>query len=106
MTAAPPQDLLASHARVRRVAGILRRLFENRPAGLLTDVDGTISRITRHTNTATVSPMARRSLTRLTRELDLVAVVTGRAVERAQQMVGVASASYVGNHGLEWLQDG
>jgi len=106
MTAAPPQDLLASHARVRRVAGILRRLLENRPAVLLTDGDGTISRITRHADDATVSPTARGALTRLTGALDLVAVVTGRAVERAQRMVGVAGASYIGNHGLEWLQDG
>jgi trehalose 6-phosphate phosphatase len=96
----------ASRARVRGAAGALRRLFEHRPAGLLTDVDGTISRITRHTNDATVAPRARNALTRLTRELDVVAVVTGRAVERAQRMVGVEGAAYVGNHGLEWLQDG
>jgi trehalose 6-phosphate phosphatase len=102
----PTHDPLASRARVRGAAAALRRLFETRPAGLLTDVDGTISRITRQTNDATVTSSARRSLTRLTRELDLVAVVTGRAVERARRMVGVDTASYVGNHGLEWLQDG
>ena len=96
----------ASRARVRRAAGALRRLFEARPAGLLTDVDGTISRITRHTNDATVGPVARRALTRLSNDLDLVAVVTGRAVERARRMVDVADANYVGNHGLEWLHDG
>jgi trehalose 6-phosphate phosphatase len=96
----------ASRARVRSAAGALRRLFDNRPAGLLTDVDGTISRITRRTNDATVTPKARNALTRLTRELDIVAVVTGRAVERAQRMVGVGGAAYFGNHGLEWLQDG
>src|SRR5215208_607973 len=100
------QDVLASRARVRRAAGVLRRLFADRPAGLLTDVDGTISRITRHTNDATVSATARTALTHLVGELELVAVVTGRAVERAQRMVAVAGASYVGNHGLEWLQDG
>lgn len=96
----------ASRARVRRVAGALRRLFESRPAGLLTDVDGTISRITRQTNDASVEPVTRSALTRLASQLDLVAVVTGRAVARAQQMVGVSGLSYVGNHGLEWLQDG
>lgn len=96
----------AGPARVRRVAGALRRLFENRPAGLLSDVDGTISRITRHTNDATVTPLARRALTRLCAELELVALVTGRAVPRAQRMVGVDPAHYVGNHGLEWLEDG
>jgi trehalose 6-phosphate phosphatase len=103
---APTHDSLASRARVRRAASALRRLFEVRPSGLLTDVDGTISRITRHTTDATVTSAARRSLTRLTRELDLVAVVTGRAVERARRMVGVETASYVGNHGLEWLREG
>jgi trehalose 6-phosphate phosphatase len=106
MSAHTDPVLPASRARTRRAAGALRRLFETRPAGLLTDVDGTISRITTHTNDATVSPLARRALTRLTGDLDLVAVVTGRAVERARRMVGVAGASYVGNHGLEWLDDG
>jgi trehalose 6-phosphate phosphatase len=106
MTAPAEPDILASRARVRRAASALRHLFEARPAGLLTDVDGTISRITRRTHEATVTPDARRSLTRLTTALDLVAVVTGRAVERAVRMVGVDGAAYVGNHGLEWLHDG
>lgn len=103
---APLHDPLGSRARVRRAAAALRQLFTARPAGLLTDVDGTISRITRHTNDATVADPARRSLTRLAQELDLVAVVTGRAVERARQMVDVETVSYVGNHGLEWLHAG
>jgi trehalose 6-phosphate phosphatase len=95
-----------SRERVRRAAGALRRLFQARPAGLLTDVDGTISRIVDHTNDAMVSTGVKRALTRLTGELDLVAIVTGRAVERARRMVGVVGAYYVGNHGLEWLRDG
>jgi trehalose 6-phosphate phosphatase len=103
---APIHDPRASRARVRRAASALRQLFDARPAGLLTDVDGTISRITRQTNAATVTDGARRSLTRLAAHLDLVAVVTGRAVERALTMVAVDGISYVGNHGLEWLQDG
>jgi trehalose 6-phosphate phosphatase len=88
------------------VAGALRRLFASRPAGLLTDVDGTISRLTTHAMEATVSDQARRALGRLTTELELVAVVTGRAIERAQRMVGLPDATYVGNHGLEWVHDG
>lgn len=94
---------LASRERVRRATSALRRLFSQRPAGLLTDVDGTISRITAHTNDATVSSTARRSLVTLAGQLACVSVVTGRAVTRAQQMVGVAGIGYVGNHGLEWL---
>jgi trehalose 6-phosphate phosphatase len=106
MPAAPDSAAIASRTRVRRATAALRRLFTSRPSGLLTDVDGTISRITRRTNDATVSPVARRALTRLSSELDLLAVVTGRAVERAQRMVAVSEIGYVGNHGLEWLQDG
>jgi trehalose 6-phosphate phosphatase len=101
-----PTSRAESIARVRKVAGALRRLFASRPAGLLTDVDGTISQLTTHAMAATVSDRARRALDQLTSELELVAVVTGRAVERAQQMVGVTGLAYVGNHGLEWLQDG
>jgi trehalose 6-phosphate phosphatase len=94
---------LASRERVRRATSALRKLFSLRPAGLLTDVDGTISRITSHTNDATVSSGARRSLVTLAGQLEVVSVVTGRAVTRAQQMVGVSEIGYVGNHGLEWL---
>ncbi|MGE3270010.1 MAG: trehalose-phosphatase [Chloroflexota bacterium] len=97
---------LASQARVRVTTRALRRLFSVRPAGLLTDVDGTISRITQRTGDATVLPTARRSLTRLAGHLELVGVITGRAVPRAQHMVGVDGITYVGNHGLEWLHEG
>lgn len=93
-------------ARVRATAGALRRLFGRRPAGLLTDIDGTISRITARNDDATVSPTARRALAQLADHLDLVAVVTGRSVQRAREMVGVPTIGYVGNHGLEWLQGG
>jgi trehalose 6-phosphate phosphatase len=94
---------LGSRTRVRTAAAALRRLFADRPAGLLTDVDGTISRITPHTHDATVTSGTRRSLAVLAGHLELVSVVTGRAVTRAQQMVGAPEIGYVGNHGLEWL---
>ncbi len=99
-------DARASTARVRSVTKLLLTLLSLRPSGLLTDVDGTISRITAHTSDATVERETRRSLGRLHKQLDLVAVVTGRAVTRAVQMVNVTGLTYVGNHGLEWLEDG
>ncbi|MCC7371855.1 MAG: trehalose-phosphatase [Chloroflexi bacterium] len=97
---------LPDRQRVERVASALRALFSARPAGLLTDVDGTISRITAHANAATVAETVRQSLTALAAQLDLVSVVTGRAVLKAQEMVGLPEIGYVGNHGLEWLEDG
>jgi trehalose 6-phosphate phosphatase len=72
----------------------------------LTDVDGTISRMTQRPMDATVTPEARQSLRRLAQKLDLVAVVTGRAVSRAQEMVGLPEITYVGNHGFEWTHGG
>lgn len=36
----------------------------------------------------------------------MVSVVTGRAVTRAQRIVGVPEVGYVGNHGFEWSRDG
>jgi len=99
-------DARASTARVRGVVRLLQPLMALRPAGLLTDVDGTISRITAHTHDATVERDTRRDLGRLSKQLALVAVVTGRSVERAQQMVNVTGLAYVGNHGLERLVEG
>src|SRR5689334_16898433 len=89
--------------RVRAAAASLTRLFASRPAGLFADIDGTISRMTRQPMAATVTDEARAALRQLARRLDLATVVTGRAVSRAQLMVGVAEIGYVGNHGLEWL---
>jgi trehalose 6-phosphate phosphatase len=84
----------------------LRRIFANRPAGLFADVDGTISRLTARPMDATVTPEARESLRRLAGELEIVSVVTGRAVTRARRIVDVPEIGYIGNHGLEWWQDG
>lgn len=74
-----------------------------RPAGLVTDIDGTISRITAPPEAATVVPAARRALQELTQVLDLVAVVSGRSAPDARRMVDVPGVVCVGNHGLEWL---
>jgi trehalose 6-phosphate phosphatase len=87
-------------------ASALRRLFAARPAALLTDVDGTISHMTRRPMDAAVSTSLRQSLARLAQDLEVVTVVTGRAVTRAQTIVGVPEIGYVGNHGYEWNRDG
>jgi trehalose 6-phosphate phosphatase len=95
-----------SGTRLGEVVAALTHVLASRPAGLLADVDGTISRMTRRPMDATVALEARETLRRLAASLDVVSVVTGRAVRRAQLMVGVAEIGYVGNHGLEWLHDG
>jgi trehalose 6-phosphate phosphatase len=93
-------------SRIDGAAVSLRRLFANRPAGLFADVDGTISRLTPRPMDASVTPATRESLRRLAGDLEIVSVVTGRAVARARRIVNVPEIGYIGNHGLEWWHDG
>src|SRR5262249_26242674 len=76
------------------------------PAGLLTDVDGTISRLAPTPAAAVVDVRMRDSLGRLARVLRVVAVISGRGALDAQRMVGGDGLVYVGNHGLERLDRG
>lgn len=80
--------------------------LQERPAGLFTDVDGTISPIAPTPDEASVLPEAREALVRLSRTLSVVAAITGRASARAREMVGAPGVLYVGNHGLEELAGG
>ena len=88
---------------VRRVLALLG----SGRAGLVTDIDGTISPIVAHPEDARVLPRARQALERLSHRLPLVAVVSGRTVADARRMLDVDGLTYVGNHGLEiWSERG
>jgi len=71
------------------------------PAGLISDIDGTISAIAPTPAEAFVGEGIKRALARLAHRLDLVAVVSGRAAAAGAAMVGVPELLYVGNHGME-----
>jgi trehalose 6-phosphate phosphatase len=89
-------------------SGALERVLQtlaHRPAGLITDVDGTISPIVGRPEAATVLPEARAALDQLSALLALVAVVSGRSAREARRLVGLPQLVYVGNHGLETLVD-
>ena len=83
------------------VLGALRA----RPAGLLTDVDGVISRIAPTPDEARVAPEASAALERLAQKVQVVAAISGRAAPNILGMVGVPAMTYVGNHGLEEVVD-
>ena len=53
-----------------------------------------------------MSPVCRAALDALTSRLALAAVVSGRDVLKAREMVGLEGVVYVGNHGLERWQEG
>jgi len=76
------------------------------PAGLLTDIDGTIAPIAPTPDEAQVSPLCRGALRTLASRLALVAAISGRDVLRARELVAIDDVVYVGNHGLERWQDG
>jgi trehalose-phosphatase len=84
-----------------------RAALASRPAGLLTDVDGTISPIVQDPSTAKVLPGCRDALATLARQIDFVGVLSGRRAEDARAMVGVDGIEYFGVHGMvRWTPEG
>ena len=74
--------------------------------GLLSDFDGTLSRVAPTPGQAAISDGCRHYLAALSRRLPLVAVVSGRSLADVRQMVNLDGITYIGNHGLERWTDG
>jgi trehalose 6-phosphate phosphatase len=70
------------------------------PLALITDFDGTISKIAPTPEEAVVHARCRLVIARLARHLPLVAIVSGRQVSEVRRLVGLPGVIYVGNHGL------
>jgi trehalose 6-phosphate phosphatase len=84
----------------------LARLAEDpSTAALFLDIDGVLAPIVPRPEDARVPDETREELRRLHRRYDLVACITGRAIEDAIQVVGVPELVYVGNHGIELEPD-
>ncbi len=96
----PPASL--TPAQVERLC----RVIAARPRGLLTDVDGTISRIAPTPAEAVVTSAVQSALRAIHKRFDLVAIVSGRGVDDLRRMVGVPELVYVGNHGVEFWEQG
>jgi trehalose 6-phosphate phosphatase len=83
------------------IGGALRQT----PFGLITDIDGTISKTAPTPRQAEVSPQCRHYLSALYHQLALVAAISGRPAGEVRNMVGVEGIVYIGNHGLErWVK--
>lgn len=89
-----------------RLANEVFDLFAARPSGLLSDIDGTLSRISLDPSSAKVDPVIKATLHRLRQHIDVLAVLTGRSAAEASSMVGLNSVVCLGNHGMERMQDG
>lgn len=70
-------------------------------AGLITDIDGTISYLAASPAAARVSQPLRSHLAALAARLTLVAIVSGRSCADSRALIGLDGLVYVGNHGLE-----
>lgn len=89
---------------VEDVADQLSRLLLHEPAGLFSDFDGTLSPLAATPGGASLALGVREVLMALSSRIELVGIVTGRAVDDARARVGVPNLLYVGNHGLEWAE--
>lgn len=74
--------------------------------GLFSDLDGTLSPIAPTAEAAQITPRNRELLAELTRQLPLVALISGRRAASLQNKVGLPGIVYIGNHGLEQWIDG
>ncbi len=76
------------------------------PAAILTDFDGTLSPIAPVPDAAFLHPNVARVLPELRNHVALLGIITGRATADAEAKVGIPDLLYVGNHGLEWSENG
>lgn len=83
----------------------LHAMLAQRPFGLFSDVDGTLSAIAPTPDAATLLPGIADLLAQARISFAFVAAVSGRAAADASRMVGVPGLLYIGNHGLEYLSE-
>ena len=89
-----------------RAASLARGALGHAPAGLLTDLDGTLAPIVSDPYAARPLPEAVDALRALRSRLAVAAVITGRAAHDARRMLGDDQLLVIGNHGVEWLEPG
>ena len=85
---------------------LIKEVLRRSPFGLITDVDGTISKTAPTPQKAKVSPLCRHYLSILSQHLALVAAISGRPADEVKNMLKIEDMVYIGNHGLERLAEG
>lgn len=84
----------------------LRPLLDRKPFVILSDIDGTLAPIVPNPEDARISGRAREALLALIDEGVGVGFITGRALEKARDIVDIPGAYFAGNHGLNIAADG
>ena len=97
---------------MRPLPSALDRLDELSPVlevprlGLMVDFDGTLAPIAPTPEQATMSPTALGALQRIVPAVEMVCVVSGRELADLETKVDLPGATFVGSHGVEYLDDG
>jgi trehalose 6-phosphate phosphatase len=92
--------------RIDEVARQCVDVLRNRPSGLFSDFDGTLSEIAPTPRDAVAAPGASEALARVAGLVDAAGIITGRAVADVRTKIDADDLIVVGNHGLEWLEHG
>jgi trehalose 6-phosphate phosphatase len=79
----------------------LHSVLQQRPLGLVFDIDGTLSPIAPTPDEAQLYPGVAQNLEQARTQAH-VAIMTGRAVVDGARIVNVEGLTYIGTHGLEW----
>ena len=94
---------------MRDLPRLLDRLDDLAPAlhvprlGLMVDFDGTLAPIAPTPDEAVMSPAALDALRRIVDGVEMVCVVSGRALDDLAARVDLPGATLVGSHGVEYL---
>jgi len=102
-TATPDELGFDAEAEARISACMLRstEVLRRVPAGLLTDIDGTVSEMAPAPHLSVIDGRALESLDALALHLAIVGVVTGRAAADARRLTARPELLHIGNHGYE-----
>ena len=83
--------------------GELAPLVDVPRLGLMVDFDGTLAPIAPTPDEAVISPAALDALRRVAPAIEMVCVISGRALANLTARVDLPGATFVGNHGAEYL---
>lgn len=93
-------------AHIEEAAQMAATVLRARPSGLFSDFDGTLSEIAPIPKDAVFHAGAHDALVRAARQVDVTGIITGRAVDDVLERVEMPELLIVGNHGLEWFENG
>ena len=79
--------------------------YKNPETIVVTDIDGTISTITPLPHQAVITTNMKEILTKIQRKFKLLAIITGRSLEDAIEMINIPDILYIGNHGMEYQRN-